>query len=243
MKNCKKCNHKNDNNAKYCEKCGAKLEGAKNIWIVIMIIIILILLGIIFFFVEKSSGNHASHDAIKNSKIEKKSAVSVKETDKSSSKETMSSSSVAKQSSSTDNTRNLDSNHLSPAQTAVAIAYWANENGVDRPWSEVSNSGRNPVIDIESISDSDQLSDNGSGIKYVFSEDSGLGYGGAIFYTLSDNYRTVNLYTVGNVNDGSTISPKMSNSISNIVNDINQAGMAEQVRQAANNIQIKQNNQ
>lgn len=234
MKKCKKCNHTNDSNAKYCEKCGAKLEGAKNIWIVIMIIIILILLGTIFFFIGKSSGNHASHNVMKNSKMEKKSLVSVKKADKSSS-------SVA-QSSSVDNTRNLDSNHLSPAQTAAAIAYWANENGVDRPWSEVSNSGRNPVIEIESISDSDQLSENGSGVKYIFSEDSGLGYGGAIFYTLSDNYRTVNLYTVGNVNDGSTISPKMSNSIGNIVNNINQAGMAEQVRQAANNIQIKQTN-
>lgn len=234
MKICKKCNHKNKEDAEYCSQCGAKLKDNNKKWIIpTMIIIVIVLLILIFFLLGKNKGTHhlsSSNSSVKSEII--------------SSKESKSSSYSVASKSSKDNTSNLDRNNLTPKQTAAAIAYWINESQIStgvNPWEQVSDANRKPTIILSSIPDTLKLSNKGMGMEYTFSEEDGLNYGGSLFYVLSDGGNDVNVYFVSaGMDPNAEITPKITGSLDDIVKKVNQNHAAEMVREAADNIEIKQ---
>ena len=133
---------------------------------------------------------------------------------------------------------------LGPRQTAAVIAYYIGQKGFYgmNPWSQVSDASRKPVMYISKIPDGLSLSQPGTGLEYVFTESDGRGYGGECFYTLSNNGQTVNIYNVSpGMDPNAQVTPVNSSSLADIVQFANHDNMADAIRQAANNIQIQDN--
>lgn len=201
-----------------------------------MIVVIVILLGIIAFLSGKNHGK-TTPKVVKTVKVESAT------TKKSQSQVASSINNSQKPQASSVNT-GLQVGSLGPRQTAAVIAYYIGQKGFYgvNPWSQVSDASRKPVMDISKIPDSLNLSQPGTGLEYTFTESDGLGYGGACFYTLSNNGQTVNIYNVSpGMNPNAQVAPVNSSSLADIVQFANHDNMADAIRQAANNIQIQDN--
>lgn len=209
----------------------------KKLWIIIvMIVVIVILLGVIAFLSGKDHGKTTSK-VVKTVKVES-------ETTKKSQSQVVSSMNNSQKPQASSVNTVLQVGSLGPRQTAAVIAYYIGQKGFYgvNPWSQVSDASRKPVMDISKIPDSLNLSQPGTGLEYTFTESDGLGYGGACFYTLSNNGQTVNIYNVSpGMNPNAQVAPVNSSSLADIVQFANHDNMADAVRQAANNIQIQDN--
>ncbi len=209
----------------------------KKLWlIIVMIVVIVILLGVIAFLSGKDHGK-TTPKVVKTVKVESAT------TKKSQSQVASSMNNSQKSQSSSVNT-GLQVGSLGPRQTAAVIAYYIGQKGFYgmNPWSQVSDASRKPVMDISKIPDSLNLSQPGTGLEYTFTESDGRGYGGACFYTLSNNGQTVNIYNVTpGMDPNAQVAPVNSSSLADIVQFANHDNMADAIRQAANNIQIQDN--
>ena len=209
----------------------------KKLWIIIvMIVVIVILLGVIAFLSGKDHGKATSSKVVKTVKVEST-------TKKSQSQVASSINNSQKPQASSVNT-GLQVGSLGPRQMAAVIAYYIGQKGFYgmNPWSQVSDASRKPVMYISKIPDGLSLSQPGTGLEYTFTESDGRGYGGECFYTLSNNGQTVNIYNVSpGMNPNAQVAPVNSSSLADIVQFANHDNMADAIRQAANNIQIQDN--
>lgn len=209
----------------------------KKLWIIIvMIVVIVILLGVIAFLSGKDHSKATSSKVVKTVKVEST-------TKKSQSQVASSINNSQKPQASSVNT-GLQVGSLGPRQMAAVIAYYIGQKGFYgmNPWSQVSDASRKPVMYISKIPDGLSLSQPGTGLEYTFTESDGRGYGGECFYTLSNNGQTVNIYNVSpGMNPNAQVAPVNSSSLADIVQFANHDNMADAIRQAANNIQIQDN--
>lgn len=211
----------------------------KKLWlIIVMIVVIVILLGVIAFLSGKDhDGKATSSKVVKTFKVESA-------TTKKSQSQVVSSTSNSQKTQSSSVDTGLQVGSLGPRQTAAVIAYYIGQKGFYgvSPWSQVSDASRKPVMYITKIPDELNLSQPGTGLEYTFTENDGRGYGGECFYTLSNNGQTVNIYNVTpGMDPNAQVAPVNSSSLADIVQFANHDNMADAIRQAANNIQIQDN--
>ena len=251
MKVCPKCGAENKENSKFCIKCGTPLdqssvphtrEEAKqaqsqtkqsdsgkspkkksNRWlIVILIVIILVLLFIIGCALGKSPDSSSSSSSTKKTPVKQSSVLTQQQKQ----------AAQSKQQSNTNNQNNLSVKELTPQQTATAIAYYENKNGIpSEAWDSLQDYGQKTVT--LSNDDNEDIPNKGAGVSYSFDTQAG----GSCEYVLSNDGQTVTFYSFDEEGNQSSDSP----SLQTIVNYINQQNAAQTVRNVAQGVKIVDN--
>lgn len=259
MKICPKCGAENKEISKFCIKCGTPLdqspvphtrEEAKqaqvqknqsdsgkspkkksNRWlIVILIVIILVLLFIIGCALGKSPDSSSSSSSTKKTPVKQSSVLTQQQKQ----------AAQSKQQNNTNNQNNLSVKELTPQQTATAIAYYENKNGIpSEAWDSLQDYGQKTVT--LNNDDGENIPNKGAGVSYSFDTQSG----GGCEYVLTDNGQSVTFYVLSadltDPDSGVQVQSSDSPSLQTIVNYINQQNAAQTVRNVAQGVKIVDN--
>lgn len=260
MKICPKCGAENKENSKFCIKCGTSLdqssvpytrEEAKKVqvqqkqsdsgknpkkkssrWlIVILIVIILVLLFIIGCALGKSPNSSSSSSSTKKTPVKQSSVLTQQQKQ----------AAQSKQQNNTNNQNNLSVKGLTPQQTATAIAYYEQKNGVQSglAWDSLQGNAQRTVT--LNNDDSENIPNKGAGVSYSFDTQSG----GGCEYVLTDNGQSVTFYVLSadltDPDSGVQVQSSDSPSLQTIVNYINQQNAAQTVRNVAQGVKIVDN--
>lgn len=259
MKICSKCGTENKADAKFCIKCGAPLDDSEsqphtreeakqiheqskqqekkpqkksNKWLItVLIIIILILLFVIGCALGKSTDNSSSASSTKKTPVKQSSILTQQQ------KQNIQS----QQQSKTDNTDNLSVKELTPQQTATAIAFYEQKNGVQSgmAWGSLQGNAQRTVT--LNNDDSENIPNKGAGVSYSFDTQSG----GGCEYVLSNNGQSVTFYVLyedlTDPDAGVQVKSSDSPSLQDVVNYVNQQKAAQTVRNVAEGVKIVDN--
>lgn len=253
IKFCSKCGAENKEDAKFCTKCGASLDNSEphtreeaqqvhkqakqqekkinkksNKWLIIILIIVILAL---LFVIGCVLGKNTNSSSSKKTLVKQSSVLTQQQ------KQNVQS----QQQNNTDNSHNLSVKELTPQQTATAIAFYEQKNGVQSgmAWGSLQENAQRTVALRND--DDENIPNKGAGVSYSFDTQSG----GGCEYVLSDNGQTVTFYVLtGNLSDpdaGIQIQSSDSQSLQDIVNYINQQGAAQIVRNVAEGVKIVDN--
>lgn len=234
-KYCPNCGAQNDNDAKFCVKCGYRFQeqapvnapqpttarsNHRNGW---LIAIIVVLITVIVFI--------ALHSIISN---RTKSGRATHNTAES----TLSSAGKNSPSTKNDSDKLTEGNH--PKQDAASLIYYVAKTNISD--STIDPNGY--VVRIPSDSDLiDNLSEKGQGQVYEVFRAERRNDGGPVFVYTIDSDNTINIYRESEdtgFDPDATYDPVKSISKSSVINYLNDHGMASDVKNLSNQIEIQQ---